>query len=109
MKYYKVIEKLLEEIDIDASLEGEEIESFEELREFLEDNDSFYVEILYHSRAMEYLTEHDPSLQYSLGLASDMGYEAKDLNSETLASILASENVRSDFEDLEDQITELLN
>jgi hypothetical protein len=109
MKNYQQIEKLLSDIDIDVSLQNEDIETFEDLRDFLENNDSFNVEIIYYARAMEYLTENDTSLTDSLSLASDMGYDCSSLNSETLASILASQNVRNDFEELENEITELLD
>lgn len=109
MKNYQQIEKLLSDIDIDVSLQNEEIESFDELREYLENNNYFDVEIIYYSNAMEYLTEHDNSLQESLLIASDMGYEAKNINSELLASLLASQNVRNDFEELEGDIEDLLN
>lgn len=109
MKNYQQIEKLLSNIDIDVSLQDEEIESFDELREYLEDNNYFDVEIIYYSNAMEYLTEHDNSLQESLSIASDMGCSLEHLNSETLASLLASQNVRNDFEDLENEIEDLLS
>ena len=109
MNNYQKIEKLLSDIDIDVSLQDENIESFDELREYLEDNNYFDVEIIHYSNAMEYLTEHDNSLQESLSIASDMGYSLEHLNSETLASLLASQNVRNDFEDLENEIEDLLN
>lgn len=109
MNKYKQIERLLNNIDIEVSLESEDIESFDELRDFLEDNDYFNVEIVHYSSAIEYLSENDPSLQESLGLASEMGYDPKDLSSEVLASLLASQKVRDDFEELESEISELLN
>lgn len=110
MKNYEKIEKLLSDIDIEVSLKDEAIETFDELREFLEeDQGSFNVEIIYYARAMEYLSENDPSLNESMALAQDMGYEPKDINSELLASILASQNVRNDFDELENEISELLD
>lgn len=45
-------------------------------------------DIIYYSKAMEYLAENDASLRESLELAQDCGYEAKALNSELLATIL---------------------
>ena len=108
MKNYEKIEKLLSEIDIEVVLKDEEIEDFDELREFLEDNNYFDVEIIYYSNAMKYLSEHDSSLSESMALAQDMGYEPKDINSELLASLLASQNVREDFEGLESEISDLL-
>lgn len=50
--------------------------------------DLFDYEIIYYDRAMDYLKENDNSLQTSLELAQDLGYQPKNLNSETLASLL---------------------
>jgi hypothetical protein len=109
IKQAEKIVKALEGIDIDISVEDiKDIETFDDLDEYLADNDLFNVEIIYYSNAMEYLIENDPSLREALGLAHDMGYEPKNLNSELLASLLASENVRSDFYDLKGEIETLL-
>lgn len=108
MKNYKKIEKLLSEIDIDVSLKDEDITCFDDLTDYLQDNDYFNVEIIYYSNAMEYLSEHDPSLSDSLTLAHYMGCTLDSLNSETLASLLASENVRELYYDLQSDIDELL-
>jgi hypothetical protein len=79
----------------------EDINDLDELRDYLrdlaEDNDILSVEIIYYSNAMDYLREHDASLQESLSLASDMGYDLNTVNSEILASLLATENRREDF------------
>lgn len=110
----KKIEAVLETIDIDCCLlppyssDYEDIEDYADLTEHLEDNNLFDVEIIYHARAMEYLAENDPSLYQSLELASDMGYETANLGSEILASLLASELVRTDYHDLEGEIDEIL-
>lgn len=82
---------------------------FDELRELLEDNGAFNVEIIYYSNAIEYLKNNDPGLQTSLELANDFGYNPNTLNSEILASLLASENARTEFYDLEKDITDLIN
>lgn len=75
----------------------------------VEQDDLFNVEIIYYSKAMEYLSENDASLHDSLALAYDCGYELKNLNSEILASLLASNNSRDDFENLWDDVeTEIL-
>ena len=44
-------------------------------------------EIIYYNRAMEYLNEHDWSLTESAGIASDLGFELKNINSEILATL----------------------
>jgi hypothetical protein len=79
---------------------------FDSICEMIEDNNGFDNEIIYYSNAMDYLSENDPSLQESLGLAYDMGYTADNLNSEILATLLASQNVRDEFYQLEDEINE---
>lgn len=55
-------------------------------------------EIIYYSRAMEYLAENDASLTTSLSLAEDFGFKPSDLNSELLATILLQENNSEEFE-----------
>ena len=62
------------------------------------------MEVIYYASAMEYLMENDNSLRESLEIANDLGYELKNLNSEILASLLASQNSRDEFADLESEI-----
>ena len=83
-----------------------EINSFDELTDELQETEAFNIEIIYYGSAMEYLTNNDTSLQYSLELASDFGFETKNLNSELLASLLASENAREEFYELQNEIEE---
>lgn len=92
-----------ENIDL-AYFADENHQSFEDLREAIEDGSGFDVEIIYYSRAIEYLMENDNSLRESLAIADEMGYEVKNLSSETLASLLASQNSREDFNELESDI-----
>ena len=77
--------------------QDDEITDFDQLVEHLDDNNAFTVEIIYYSNAIKYLQENDPSLQESLSIASEYGFEVSRLNSEMLASLLATENLRSDF------------
>ena len=44
-------------------------------------------EIIYYNRAMEYLSEHDWSLRESAEIASNLGFELKNINSEMLATL----------------------
>lgn len=66
----------------------------------------FDVEIIYYGSAMDYLRKNDPSLNESLGLAHEMGFSLYKLNSEILASLLASENARTSFYELDSEINE---
>ncbi len=71
-------------------------------------------DIIYYSKAIEFLKEHDPSLRDSMEIASGMGYKVDDINSELLASLLNYQNnmdtlsedledFAKDFNDLEDE------
>jgi hypothetical protein len=79
---------------------------FDSICEMIEDNNGFDIDIIYYSKAIAYLTEHDPSLQISLGIASEYGYEVQNLNSEILASLLASELIREEFYKLKSKIND---
>lgn len=96
-----------ESIDL-PDFANENTNSFEELRESIEDGGGFQVEITYYSSAMKFLSENDNSLRESLEIAHNYGYEAKNLNSEILASLLASEYARNDFEELKSEISNFL-
>jgi len=82
--------------------------SFQELYEQLESEYFFDVEIIYYAKAMDYLKENDPSLTDSLIIAFDMCYSPCDLNSEKLASILASKKVIESFSSYYDEIQDIL-
>ena len=69
--------------------------------EELEERGFFDIEVTYYSNAIKYLQENDPSFKESLKIADGMGFNLKNLNSEILASLLASNEVREKFSDLE--------
>jgi len=54
-------------------------------------------EVIYYDNAIDYLKENDASLNQSLELALDLGYELKNINSELLASLLKSQNNEEDY------------
>tara|TARA_R110000868_G_scaffold296368_1_gene556648 strand:+ start:289 stop:663 length:375 start_codon:yes stop_codon:yes gene_type:complete len=62
----------------------------DDLHEYLSDKGFFDIEIIYYQLAMQFLMEHDNSLQDSIDLAVSCGYKAEYLNSELLASLLGS-------------------
>lgn len=82
---------------------------FESIYTAIDENNGFDIEIIYYSNAMEYLTRNDNSLRESIEIALDYGYELKNINSELLASILASQNSREQFNQYEKEINELFN
>ena len=97
------------EIDVLGCIDVEQVTDFDSITEMIEESNGFDVEIIYYARAMEYLTENDDSLQESLKLADELGYSPGDLNSEILASLLASQNAREEWNELEDEITDFLD
>lgn len=77
---------------------------FESICQMIDGNGGFDIEIVYYSNAIDFLAKNDPSLTGSLEIAAGYGYEVKNLNSEILASLLASELVRERFYELKDKI-----
>jgi hypothetical protein len=70
--------------DVDAIIEAVEVLN--------EDYQMTNKEIIYYANAIEYLAKNDQSLAESLSIANDYGYDLEKLNSEVLASLLASQN-----------------
>ena len=117
----KIADNLEKETDgeFDAyQLDWEDINSVDELEDACTESSMYYEmgEVIYYSRAMEYLSENDASLNESLGIASEQGLSVDSLNSEVLASLLKGEELRNDLiqairsnyvEDLFDRIQEI--
>ena len=99
----------VENLDVLEYVDVDEVNSFDDVYEAIEDANGFDVEIIYYRSAMEYLMHHDTSLSESLEIASDMGFEVKNLSSEVLASLLASQRCREDFESWRDTIDEFFD
>ncbi len=87
----------------------EDIKNSITLYEELEDNDAFNIDIIYYNRAMKYLSENDFSLSESIEIAVEHGYSLENINSETLASLHASQKARDDFYSIKDEIDEILS
>lgn len=90
-----------------ASYEIEDLEDADEIRDRLEEDGAFDIEIIY--RAMEFLSENDPSLNTAFELASEYGYSFLDLNSEILASLVASQKAIEDFDNLMSEIEDIID
>ena len=86
--------------DIDLS------DAFNSIYDMVNDKGGFDIEIIYYSNAVKYLQENDPSLRESLEIAEEYGYELKNLNSEVLASLLASRYSQESFYDIKEEIEE---
>lgn len=111
----KQIDNLLQENGVDLVDhvenyidEDNDVDSYDELFDILNEQGAFDHEVIYYSSAMEYLRENDASLKTALELAHDMGFALDNLNSETLASILKRDITIDDFYDLEKEIEYIL-
>ena len=106
-KIENFLENLDTEIDLLYMVDIDNIDRdypFDSICDMINDNNGFDIEVIYYSNAIDYLRENDPSLNESLNLAYEMGFTVDSLNSEILASLLKTENVRNDFYQLEDEI-----
>ena len=79
-----------------------------ELFDAIQSENGFIVEIIYYHNAIKYLQEFDSSLYESLKLASELGYELVNINSELLASLLATKYNEEKFWELKEQINLIL-
>lgn len=108
----KLFEDYAQDIDIDSILHYNDINDIndsDDLLELIEDNNGFDIDIIYYSKAMKYLLENDASLSESVEIAVDMGFDLENINSETLASLHASQKAREDFYSIADDIDEILS
>ena len=108
-KIESFLSELSTEIDVLNYVDIDNIDllnPFDSIREMIEDNNGFDIEIIYYSKAIAFLAENDPSLHESLEIASEYGYEVQNLNSEILASLLASKLIRDEFYSLESEIND---
>ena len=109
------IEKFLREeiklrhIDLLDYINAENVNSFNDIYDQVEEQGGFNVEIIYYSKAMEYLMENDTSLQNSMELAADFGYTPENINSELLASLLATQYSMEELYKYEHEITEFFD
>lgn len=103
-KVFAVFKTSSLDIDYQYFLQNEEFTTFEEIEDILNDQNALDTEIIYYSRAIEFLRENDPSLKNSLEIAAELGYTPENLNSEILATLLASQINREEFAELRDDI-----
>ncbi len=103
----ETIEEYLSEIETEIDLLNcyDEDMSFSEFEQSVMDSIDDD-EIIYYSKAMDYLMEHDSSLTESLSLAYDTGYDVSNINSELLATLLYQENLRNEWYELSEEIEE---
>ncbi len=110
LEQYKELLRTLSIENVDLPyFASEDHESSQDLYDSIEEGNGFYVEIIYYTNAMEYLSNYDSSLRKSLEIASEMGYEVKNLSSEILASLLASQNARNEWNEIEGKVQEFFD
>lgn len=101
-EFLKTIE--VENLDVPYCVDASEVNSFDEVFDAIDNNDGFNVEIIYYASAMDYLKLNDPSLSESMEIAEEYGYTPKNINSELLASLLASRYCRDEFQEYRNHI-----
>lgn len=108
-KIENFLANLKTEIDLLSLVDIDNIDhanAFDSICKMIEDNNGFDIDVIYYSNAINYLSEYDPSLQKSLAIAYGMGFTADNLNSEILASLLASKLAREEFYQLKNEIND---
>ena len=65
-------------------------------------------EIIYYSKAIDYLQRNDPSLNEAVSIASEMGYKTESLNSELLATLLHQQNLQVEWTDICNEVEEII-
>ena len=106
------LRSLRTEVEIMDYIQIEDIDysdAYQSIYEMIDENGGFDIDIIYYSNAINYLKENDSSLHESIEIALEYGYELKSINSEILASLLASQNARNEFYELEKEINHFFN
>ena len=109
------IEKLLSDnVGIDVTIDASDLEYGMDVDalERVVDIDraiSEQCEIIYYSRALEFLEKNDPSLHEAMDCAQEYGYQPKDLSSEILATLLNERQMRNAYWDWRDDIQSILD
>ena len=93
--------------DISFDMDESDIGSADDVIEYIDERIN-EIEVIYYSNAIKILSENDPSLQISMGYADDLGYRCKDINSELLATILCQESAREEFDNIRNDIEEVV-
>ncbi len=78
---------------------------FDDFREYIVES-ILNFEIIYYSKAIEYLKENDNSLTRSLEIADEQGFEVRNLNSKVLATLLYQDKLYNEFWEIEQEIME---
>ncbi|BEG98116.1 hypothetical protein [Bacteroides sedimenti] len=86
-------------------------DAYDAIESLLNDNGVFESEgeIIYSTKAINFLAEHDASLNRSLKIAEEYGYTPSNLDSEILATLLYTEMLKEEFQGLRAEINDFFN
>lgn len=84
-------------------------DTIDSIEETLRDNGAFEIEIIYYSNALKYLADEDPSLTEAFEIAEEYGYSLSNLNSEILASLLASRRSEEEWYELRNEVEDIID
>jgi len=111
-----VVEKINELIEntedlsaISFQMSEEDIDSVESVFDYISDAIAGQIEYIYYSDALKFLEENDPSLREALGYAEEYGFTPSKLSSTILATLDAQKWAEEDFENIKDEIEEIVN
>ncbi len=111
-----VVEKINELIEntedlsaISFGMSEEDIDSVESVFDYINNAIDEQIEYIYYSDALKFLEENDPSLQEALCYAEEYGFEPSKLSSTILATLDAQRWAEEDFENIKDEIEEIVN
>ena len=95
------------EFDINYIMQSQDL-TFDEFSEKI-DTWINEVEVIYYSTAIQYLAQNDNSLNESMNIAAEYGYEVQNINSELLATLLTQKNLRDAWSEISDEVEELFD
>ncbi len=85
-----------------------DLSDFDSFIDYLTKNDYMSIDIIYYSHAIDYLVKNDNSLKESINIALEHGLYLENINSELLASLLASRKLEELLHEYQDEINEIL-
>ena len=111
-KEYDFNERIASYIDYNEfqeAIDDNKIDDF--LNELNDNNNRTFTdtEIIYYSNAIEYIKENDQSLRECFDIASEYWYNANDLNSGILASLLATRRNEDEYSKFIDEVVQFVN
>ncbi len=106
---YKLVDDNIDFQALDCTYDKDDVTEvdLDTLREEVEQYICESVDIIYYTKAIEFLAENDPSLRDSMDIAAEFCTPLDKINSEFLASILLQSMVRDEFSEFMDALEAL--